>query len=121
MVHTHALSTHTASWVLPVPGRAGRFVMLGDRWDSHDLGASRYVWLPLWVDDMRPGERRWAAEEAEALRFQGANNMGANNVVSPQPRTSVCGHHPCVVGGGRVLSVCNFCVFGMLMACEYAC
>eukprot|EP00873_Tetraselmis_striata_P038540 jgi/Tetstr1/458804/TSEL_045188.t1 len=35
------------SFVLPVPGRPGRFVFMADRWNEHHLGHSRYVWLPM--------------------------------------------------------------------------
>jgi len=40
-----------ASFVMPVPGLPGRFIMMGDRWNEQDLRESRYVWLPLWVQD----------------------------------------------------------------------
>ena len=38
------------TFVLPMPGGApGDFILLADRWEPHDLRASRYVWLPLRV------------------------------------------------------------------------
>jgi hypothetical protein len=33
--------------VLPVAGRPGAFIFMADRWNPDDLGASRYVWLPI--------------------------------------------------------------------------
>lgn len=31
----------------PDPALEGRFILMADRWNSHNLGASRYVWLPM--------------------------------------------------------------------------
>lgn len=39
-----------SAFVLPVAGRPGAFVYLGDRWNPENLQDSRYVWLPLAVD-----------------------------------------------------------------------
>lgn len=36
--------------VIPVDADAGKFIYMGDRWKSSDLGDSRYVWLPLEFD-----------------------------------------------------------------------
>ena len=34
------------TYILPI-GPGGRFIFMADRWNSLDLGDSRYVWLPL--------------------------------------------------------------------------
>ncbi|RYG43737.1 hypothetical protein EON79_16390, partial [bacterium] len=36
--------------VLPVPGKPGAFVYMGDRWNPKDLANSTYVWLPMTVE-----------------------------------------------------------------------
>lgn len=36
-----------SAYVLPWPGRPGRFVYVGDRWNPEDAIDGRYVWLPL--------------------------------------------------------------------------
>eukprot|EP00887_Chlorella_sp_A99_P000697 scaffold5.g697.t1 len=57
------------TWVLPAPGQEqwGHFILMADRWNPKDLGASPYVWLPLWVTDLRGYHhgavwKRWQAE-----------------------------------------------------------
>lgn len=41
-----------STFVLPMPGGIpGSFVFLADRWNPDDLRDSRYVWLPLMVND----------------------------------------------------------------------
>lgn len=37
--------------VLPAPGKPGRFVYLGDRWNPQNLADARYLWLPF---EMKP-------------------------------------------------------------------
>lgn len=36
-----------STFVLPVPGRPGCFIYMGDRWNPSRLGDSTYVWLPF--------------------------------------------------------------------------
>lgn len=54
-----------STFVLPVPGKPGHFIYMGDRWNQQDLADSRYVWLPFamnrdgtfevpWKDAWRP-------------------------------------------------------------------
>ncbi|WP_206109206.1 glycoside hydrolase family 43 protein [Paenibacillus sp. HB172176] len=43
-------STH----VLRLEGREHAFIFLADRWKKDDLGDSRYVWLPLHMEDGKP-------------------------------------------------------------------
>lgn len=38
-----------ATFVLPLNAEQGRFLLMADRWDPEDLGASEYIWLPLTV------------------------------------------------------------------------
>jgi hypothetical protein len=40
-----------STYVLPIDGEKGKFIYMGDRWTPEELGNSRYVWLPLYVDD----------------------------------------------------------------------
>jgi hypothetical protein len=40
-----------STFVLPVPNRPGKFIYMGDRWNDRDLPDSRYVWLPLAVNE----------------------------------------------------------------------
>jgi beta-xylosidase len=40
-----------STFVLTVPGRPGDFIYMGDRWNKEDLANSRYVWLPMTVED----------------------------------------------------------------------
>lgn len=40
-------------------GDAGHFIVMADRWDPTDLGSSRYVWLPLWVETKTQQQHRW--------------------------------------------------------------
>jgi hypothetical protein len=52
------------TFVLPLPNLPGRFVMMGDRWNQNDLRSSRYVWLPLWVQEPPAALSELPAEEA---------------------------------------------------------
>jgi beta-galactosidase len=36
-----------STFVLPVQGKPGCFIFMADRWNKHNLGDSRYVWLPF--------------------------------------------------------------------------
>ncbi len=40
-----------SAFVLPVAGRPGTFIFIGDRWNKTDLSDSRYLWLPLRMTD----------------------------------------------------------------------
>lgn len=39
-----------STFVLPVAGKPGAFILMLDRWNPQDLGDSRYVWLPLRIE-----------------------------------------------------------------------
>jgi beta-xylosidase len=50
------------TFVLPVVGKPGAYIFMADRWQPTDLRDSRYVWLPLVVDDTElsiPWTDRW--------------------------------------------------------------
>jgi hypothetical protein len=49
------------TYLLPVAGDPRTVLFLADRWNPHDLGASRHVWLPIDWEDGRP-RLRWRAE-----------------------------------------------------------
>ncbi len=36
-----------SNYILKVNGKENAYVYMGDRWNSHDPGSSKYVWLPL--------------------------------------------------------------------------
>lgn len=40
--------------VIPVDAENGKFIYMGDRWNSGDLSESRYVWLPI---EFQPGNK----------------------------------------------------------------
>lgn len=40
-----------STFVLPAPGRAGAFIFMADRWNPRNLADSRYVWLPIELED----------------------------------------------------------------------
>ena len=48
-------SFHSQStYVLPVLGKPGRFIYMGDRWNPENLIDSRYIWLPLTLEGDQP-------------------------------------------------------------------
>lgn len=48
-------SFHSQStYVLPVPGKPGRFIYMGDRWTPDNAIDGRYIWLPLRFDGEQP-------------------------------------------------------------------
>ena len=40
-----------STFVLPIPNQKDIFIFMADRWNSIHLSDSRYVWLPLYVND----------------------------------------------------------------------
>ena len=48
-----------STFVLPVPGKPGSFVYLGDRWNPQNLADARYVWLPFQMKGDGAFEVRW--------------------------------------------------------------
>jgi len=41
-----------STFIFPVAGKLDAYIAMFDRWNKHDLGASRYVWLPIhFLDD----------------------------------------------------------------------
>jgi beta-xylosidase len=50
-----------STYVLPVPGRPGEFIYMGDRWRPKNAIDGRYVWLPVEWENDRP-VLRWHAE-----------------------------------------------------------
>nr|XP_009769338.1 PREDICTED: uncharacterized protein LOC104220210 [Nicotiana sylvestris] len=45
-----------STYVLPIS--PGSFIFMADRWNSDDLGESRYVWLPLTVEEEASSRRQ---------------------------------------------------------------
>ena len=49
------LSFHSQStYVLPVPGKPGQFIYMGDRWTPDNAIDGRYIWLPIRFDGDQP-------------------------------------------------------------------
>jgi len=42
------------NFVLPVEGKSNRFIFMADRWVKTNLSDSRYVWLPLQMEEGKP-------------------------------------------------------------------
>jgi hypothetical protein len=42
------------TFVLPVAGQPGKYVFMADMWEPEDLASSKYVWLPMFVEDRLP-------------------------------------------------------------------
>lgn len=40
-----------STFVIPVAGKKNAYIAMFDRWNKHNLGDSRYVWLPLLIDE----------------------------------------------------------------------
>lgn len=44
-----------STYVFPVAGKPGAFVLMSDRWRPENLAASTYVWLPVFLKQTVPG------------------------------------------------------------------
>lgn len=64
-----------STFVLPVQGKEGAFIYMGDRWNKNNLKDSRYQWLPIQID---PEEKAltlawndtWKLEDFEKVNSQ---------------------------------------------------
>ncbi len=43
-----------STFVLPLPGQPDTFIFMADRWNKSDLEDSRYIWLPLKMENNKP-------------------------------------------------------------------
>jgi hypothetical protein len=43
-----------STYILPVPGKAGAFIFMGDRWRPKNAIDGRHLWLPIQFQDGRP-------------------------------------------------------------------
>jgi hypothetical protein len=48
-----------STFVLPVQGRPGAFILMADRWKPRELSDSRYIWLPFEVKDDHSISIQW--------------------------------------------------------------
>lgn len=48
-----------STYVLPVDAANGRFIFLADRWNKNNLEDSRYIWLPLQMNETNVPEITW--------------------------------------------------------------
>lgn len=51
-----------STFVFTLPGQPGKFVYMGDRWNSQDLPDSRYIWLPFSLVTNSAPRLEWQAE-----------------------------------------------------------
>ncbi|KAK9810662.1 hypothetical protein WJX73_008429 [Symbiochloris irregularis] len=71
------------TFVLPLPNQPGRFIFMADQWDSENLSASRYLWLPMWVLPVPLPVQQVAARQYEAYSAGGVKTMGRQPVLPP--------------------------------------
>ncbi len=67
--------------VFPVDAAAGKFIYMGDRWNSSDLGDSRYVWLPV---EFLPGDQIALADYSD-WTLDELDNKGVFEIVTTLP------------------------------------
>jgi beta-galactosidase len=44
-----------STYVLPIQGKANAYIYMGDRWNKTDLEDSRYIWLPMTIENEKFG------------------------------------------------------------------
>ncbi len=69
-----------STYVLPVQGKEGYFIYMGDKWNSKNLKDSRYQWLPIQIDDEETTltiswNDTWTLEDFEKLNNQDRINL----------------------------------------------
>lgn len=67
-----------ATFVLPLPGHPDLFVFMADRWMEGNLQQSRYVWLPLVMEERH-------GREADAMVLSGGGAGGGGGGVLARP------------------------------------
>ncbi|MBW3636044.1 MAG: NPCBM/NEW2 domain-containing protein [Armatimonadetes bacterium] len=78
-----------STFVLPVPGRPGSFIYMGDRWNPSNLADARYVWLPFQMKSDGTFEIRyrdsWEPRELgfPAPRLTGATPIWGTEDIAP--------------------------------------
>ncbi len=65
-----------STFVLPVQGKSGCFIYMGDKWNSNNLKDSRYQWLPIQVDSKEKAltiswSESWKVEDFTNLNSEG--------------------------------------------------
>lgn len=40
-----------STYVLPIHGKTDAYIYMGDRWNKTDLEDSRYIWLPMTIEN----------------------------------------------------------------------
>ncbi len=50
-IHAHVTFNSQSTFVLPVAGKTGQYIFMADQWNKHDLSDSRYVWLPIEIEE----------------------------------------------------------------------
>lgn len=62
-----ATTYHSQStYILPIAGKPGKFIYMGDRWTPQNAIDGRYIWLPLQMEGERfiiPWKEKWSPDE----------------------------------------------------------
>ncbi|MCI9531275.1 MAG: family 43 glycosylhydrolase [Lachnospiraceae bacterium] len=66
-----------STFVLPVQGKEGCFIYMGDKWEKNNLKDSRYQWLPIQIDP---------EEKALVLAWDGTWEMGDFETLNSQAK-----------------------------------
>ncbi len=83
-----------STFVLPVPGKPGSFIYMGDRWNPQNLADARYVWLPFqmkpdgsfefhWRDSWEPKELGFPAPTIVPIAQTTQQQTSTTEAVAP--------------------------------------
>ncbi|TYP73099.1 family 43 glycosylhydrolase [Paenibacillus methanolicus] len=76
--------------VIPVDPAKGKFIYMGDRWNSNDLKNSRYVWLPIEFGQQDEIALKWYDE----WKLEDLDRMGRVTLQTSIPQKATVGHLP---------------------------
>ncbi|GIO15749.1 hypothetical protein J19TS2_53040 [Cohnella xylanilytica] len=79
-----------STYVIPVDAAAGKFIYMGDRWNSANLGDSRYVWLPIEFGEDDSITLRWYDEWTQDV----LDRMGKIAIDTELPEKTSLGRAP---------------------------
>jgi hypothetical protein len=79
-----------STYVIPVDAANGKFIFMGDRWKSSDLGDSRYIWLPIEFGQDDQIMLKWYDQWTLSL----LNRMGRITINTPLPEYVPMGRTP---------------------------
>ena len=67
-----------STFVIPIDPANGKFIYMGDRWNSSNLSDSRYIWLPMYITPSGNIELKNTSDWDMGL-FETINNVRFNN------------------------------------------